>query len=319
MEGGTWEVALGNRGQFIYPYIKRSIPEELGLSERFDIISPYGYAGISTPEPRAPREWIQFRKTFRRANAERGCVAEFMRVGALCRNKHELLDSDPLLQATHFNDTITVPLHEGYDAYWKKSVGRSRTAIRKATRLGYASHMRPATAADMKVGGKFRELYDGTMARLEARDSYRLSDRYYLLLLSALGKDLLIGEITSPSGDIGSSALFMKYRDTLHYHLAGSRREAARDGANNLLIDAAIRWGIDHRMRQIHLGGGTSNEDGLFKFKAGFGGQRLPFHLCRSVICSEDYESLTLARAEQLGTSPGSLAKSGFFPAYRAS
>src|SRR5690606_22282593 len=46
MEDGTWELAVGNRGEFLYPYVKRPIPGSSDGMPQYDIASPYGYAGV---------------------------------------------------------------------------------------------------------------------------------------------------------------------------------------------------------------------------------------------------------------------------------
>ncbi len=317
MDEGTWEVAIGNGGQFLYPYIKRPVEVLADETQRYDIASPYGYAGVWATATTTAEEWTEFRDRFRELSRARGCIAEFLRLGSIVPGRDQLLASDSSLDAFPFNSTVSVQLNDGYDAYWKNSDGRSRTAIRKAKRLGYQAQMRTAQLEDLKQGSPFRRLYESTMARLEARKSYYFSDEYYFSLFSALGDRLLIGEVHDASKSVGSSALFMSWNGTLHYHLAGSERDAARDGANNLLIDAAVEWAIERNHSSLHLGGGTSDNDGLFRFKASFGGSRLEFWLARSVLNQEEYNRLTEVRAQALSLPATSLIERGFFPAYR--
>ncbi len=317
MEDGTWELAVGNRGEFLYPYVKRPIPGSSDGMPQYDIASPYGYAGVWAVERAQAQAWAEFRQRFREASRARGCVAEFLRLGSIVPGREQLLATDDALQAAPFNHTILVDLAGGYDSYWKSCEGRSRTAIRKAQRLGYLARLRPAAAADLQSGAPFRRLYESTMDRLNARKSYYFSDDYYVSLLAALGDQLMLGEVADASGATVSAALFMTWKGIVHYHLAGSSRDAARDGANNLLLDTAIAWGIERGYDSLHLGGGTSDNDGLFRFKAGFGGTLLEFWLARAVLNDAEYDRLTQRRARELSVSRETLAARNFFPAYR--
>jgi hypothetical protein len=318
MEGGSWEVAVYGDGQMLYPYIKRPIPGELGLSERWDIISPYGYAGIWGRPDCDDSDWSAFRTALRTALPERGVVAEFLRLGEIVPGRGQLLKADPHLTAQRLSETIAVDLSRGYHAYFDGSEGRSRTAIRKALRTGYQAKIRPAELRDLTEGGDFRTLYDATMRRLGAKGSYLMEDMYYRTLHSSQGERLQLCEVTSVGGQVEAAALFMRHDPWLHYHLAGSRLEAARNGANNLLIDTAVRFGVEQGIASLHLGGGVSANDGLFRFKAGFGGRRLAYWIARNVLSSDDYETLVTARAKNLDVDPKTLKETGFFPAYRA-
>ena len=318
MDDGIWELAIGNGGQFLYPYIKRAIKGSRAEAPRYDIASPYGYAGVWATKETQDQDWIEFRQRFRELSRERGCVAEFLRLGSIIPGREQLVASDSAVRAAPFNSTISVDLRGGYDAYWKNSEGRSRTAIRKAKRLGYEARVRRAGADDLCAGSAFRRLYESTMDRLAASRRYYFSDRYYVSLLTALGERLLIGEAYDVAKSTVSAALFMRWKGVLHYHLAGSNPGAARDGANNLLIDTAIEWGIERGYDSLHLGGGISDDDGLFRFKAGFGGSRLEFWLGRAVFNQSEYERLTHLRALELSLPVEKLLASSFFPAYRS-
>jgi hypothetical protein len=245
-------------------------------------------------------------------------VAEFLRLGELVPGRDQLLKADPHLKAQRLNETIALDLSHGYDAYFSGSEGRSRTAIRKALRTGYVAKLRPAELRDLTDGGDFRTLYDSTMRRLSAKESYLMEDSYYRTLHASLGERLQLCEVTSAKGQVEAAALFMRHDPWLHYHLAGSRFEAARNGANNLLIDAAVRFGVAHALEGLHLGGGVGENDGLFRFKAGFGGHRLSYWIARNILSPEAYETLTVARATLLSVDPRELKETGFFPAYRA-
>lgn len=319
MESGEWEVAIYGDGAILYPYIKRPIDESLGLKGRFDLVSPYGYSGAWARPDTSLAQWRSFRKAMRESAPSRGFIAEFFRLGSLVPGRENLLGADTEIHGTRFNDTVVINLSDGLERYWTQSAGRSRTAIRKAQRLGYEGHIREAHVSDLTTGSPFRLLYEQTMQRLQAADVYLLPDEYYSDLLGALGENLTLCQVRDSSGDVGSAALFMRSGKTLHYHLAGSAREAARDGANNLLIHTAIDWAIKHGIQRLHLGGGTRPNDGLFRFKQGFSRNTLEYWLAKSVLQKDEYLTLCKARAQLLGVNLEQLDAAGFFPTYRAS
>ena len=108
----------------------------------------------------------------------------------------------------------------------------------------------------------------------------------------------------------------MAKKPFLHYHLAGSQLSAARNGANYLLIDSMVNWGCREGYGTFHLGGGTRPDDGLFRFKLGFGGSLLEFWLGKVVISPDEYRQLSATRALQLDPDGGTIL-GDFFPAYR--
>ena len=322
-DGGRWEVAVGAGGRILFPYLLRPVaPELCDGTTLFDAASPYGIAGTWV-DPDVPRsEVVAFRRALREAQARRGVVAEFQRLGGLVPGREALRDAlaevDPSAEVAPFSETIELALADGYDAYWTGAVGRHRTSVRKARKTGYRWTEGPATAEDLAPGSAFRALYEGTMRAVEARPYYLFEDRYYSLLGEALGDDLRLARVLDPDGRYMAAALFMKWGDRLHYHLAGSDRMGARAGANNLLLDGMIAWACERGVVSLHLGGGVKPGDSLFKFKAQFGGRRVAFWLLKAIHDPTRYASLVARRAAQTGRPASELAASGYFPAYRA-
>jgi len=318
----SWELALWGSGQgsILYPYLRRDVsPAIAGAQPLFDIVSPYGYAGTWAHVDVPLREWSAFRTALRTALRERGCVAELQRLSGLLAGNSRLLQADPSLQLIPHNDTVVVSLSQSCEQYWQAAQGRSRTAVRKARRLGYQFEIHTAQADDLQPGSAFRSLYEHTMQRVGAAAGYFFSDAYYQALLAGLGQRLQLAQVRNSAGAIVAAALFMSWNELVHYHLAGSEPQAARDGANNLMIDNVIRVGCQQaESTRIHLGGGTKANDGLFRFKLGFGGELRPFALARSVLDEERYQRLVLGQARRTRHSTQALVASNYFPAYRA-
>lgn len=312
VDSGTWQV-VHEQDRFIVPYLLRPASD---VDQ--DATTPYGYSGVhvatgcSTADlsrfwHRAVDHWRQIR-----------VVALFLRFSPLDEASVEAVRSLGQVELTRRQDTITVDVTQGPDRVWTAMEGRCRTAVRKAVGAELTAAVRPTEPGDLVAGSAFRRLYESTMARLGSNPWYVFPDRYYQHLASGLEKGLFIAEVRDPDGSVVASALVMRHRERVHYHLAGSLPSAGRLGANNLLVWTIVDWAAENGCRLVHLGGGVKPDDGLFRFKRSFGGVRTSFWTGALVIDAARYSQLVVARARQLGTSERELLSSGFFPAYRA-
>jgi hypothetical protein len=317
-DGATWELALWEPGPILYPYLMRPIDPALDAASGFDIISPYGYAGIWAPPEIDTYTWSRFRRELRGALRDRGCVAEFLRIGGLLPGCERLRAADPQLEIRHHNDTVLIDLREGFEACWAAAEGRARTKTRKARKLRHAFAIREALPADLQDGSAFRRIYEVTLERLGAHPWYRFDGPYFRALCEALGPDLLLAEVRDQHDTIAVSALAVAYPPFLHLHLAASTAQANQHGANNLLYHGLMEWACSQpRFAHLHIGGGLEPDDRLFYFKRSFGGQRIPFHVGRCILDPDRYRRLCAARAQELDQSLDQLLARDFFPAYR--
>jgi hypothetical protein len=284
----------------------------------WDLVSPYGYAGAWAPEGVSADQWRRFREMFREDAAARGAVAEFLRLGSLVPGQSQLLEADPGLEVSLRSETVLLDVTPGVQAMWHEAQGPSRTATPKAREAGFGVTIRPAAVGDLGPEGGFRALYEATMRRVSARPYYCFDQAYYDRLLAGLGPRLHLAEARRSETGVETAALFMEWEGLLHYHLAGSTPDASRLGANNLMIHAVMDWAFERGLSGLHLGGGVRPGDGLWRFKTGFGSDRLPFVVARSVLRADSYGRLVDARAEATGRSRADLVASGYFPAYRA-
>ncbi len=314
-DGARWEVAVYDGGRALMPYLRRPVDPALGGEDLFDAVSPYGYAGPWAAEPLGQAGRDAFRASLVARWREAGCVAEFHRLSALLPGA-ELALSLPGLEVLSLSSTVVLDLTLGHEALWARAEGRSRTSVRKARKLGYAASFRAATAADLGATSPFRRLYEDTMRGVGAGSYYLFPEAYYQALRAVPG--LFVCEVTDSEGVVSAAALFLQWGELSHYHLSGSARQAARDGANNLMIDEAMRGLMARGAHRLHLGGGVKPGDSLFRFKQGFGGESLPFRVARSVVDAPACAALVSARAEQLATTPEALTATGYFPPYRA-
>lgn len=312
-DGGRWTTLSTPDGSWQLPVVLVPAPYGSGWEAR----SPYGYTGIHVdPALDAADAHRLWRESVDQLRAW-GVVAVFLRFSPLdpaSATRAAALDG---LRVRHVADTILVPTTDE-QSIWSGLRGRARTAIRKATSSGMTAELRPATADDVSPGSAFRRLYERTMARVDAADLYYFEDDYYRALLDGLGEDLLVCTVVDADGEPAAASLVMADRDGLHYHLSGSTPDGARAGANNLLIWRILVGAADRGLRHVHLGGGVSKGDSLFRFKESFGGASAPFHIGSAVIDPAEYRRLVEQRAAERGVPVSALEASGYFPAFRA-
>lgn len=322
-DGAAWQIAVWKGGAILMPFLLRPILADLvdstGYGTLFDIVSPYGYSGCFAREEVSPAECRSFRAALRAELERRGVVAEFLRLGNLVEGREVLLAADELLTAKRHNDTIGIETNVAEQVYWDRCEGRARTAVRKATRLGYTAATRPIERVDLAPDSPFRRLYTETMQRVAAQPYYYFDDDYYDTLFHELGTRLRWFIANNAAGEPVVMAMTMVWRPFVHLHLVGSDPVATRDGAGNLCYDAMFRWACQQPEVQLcHLGGGLSADDALFNFKKSFGGQRIPFWVASSILNARAYEHLTRRRAAAIGSTAEELVRCSYFPAYRA-
>lgn len=310
-EAGEWRVAYGQH-TIMCPYVQRRL-DDGGC----DAVSPYGYSGVYLSPGCSPAELAHFWSSAVDHWRECGLVTMFLRFSPLDVASVDAMLSLGVVEMTRRSDTISVPVNLGAKQVWARMAGRSRTAIRKARTAGLDGVIRPASAADLTAGSAFRRIYEQTMARVGSAPEYLFPDVYYRLLAEGLRKHLLITEVRDPAGTIVATALVLRHRDRVHYHLAGSDQAAARNGANNLLLWTILEWAAESGCGVVHLGGGVRADDGLFQFKQSFGGTRTPFWTGSVVLDHARYQALLVERARELGRCVDDLHRSGYFPAYR--
>lgn len=309
--GSRWDVIGSDDGRWRVPVVISPI----GDFEGVDAASPYGYAGIHADASLTPVEVSEAWSATLALLADRGVVSAFLRFApyrAGIERAHEL----PGLQLIEMSETIRVPLGAAADM-WEGMQGRSRTAVRKAQRSGYQARVGDLSAVG-EPGRGFRRVYEEAMQRVDASAIHFHPAEYYRRLTDAEDVDMHLIEVIDEEEQVVAATLLLVDQEAVHYHLSGSLLDGARNGANNLMIWTAMNWAAERGHSHLHLGGGTSRGDGLYRFKASFGGDSLPFRSGRVIVRERQYDDLVARQARSLGVDEAVLRASTFFPAYRA-
>lgn len=310
--GANWDVVGDVTGRWRVPLCIFDIDD----SGHRDAVSPYGYSGIHVESSMTADEVASAWRETCDVLAEREIVSVFFRF-APYTDDITRLRSVPNLHLEELSETVIIDLDDE-KMMWDRMHGRSRTAIRKSEREGLRAHVVESQPLDLRSRTGFRRVYDAAMDRVGASSAHRHQDEYYDKLVNATDVDVRLIEVLDTDDAVVAATLLLIDEEAVHYHLSGSLIEAARNGANNLLIWTAMRWAAQQGHKLFHLGGGTARDDGLFRFKSSFGGRSLPFLVGRLIVKPDVYDDLVVARSELLDVKPAILRSGSFFPAYRA-
>lgn len=289
------------------------------LNGGFEASSPYGYPGIYADRSLSAEQVTEhWDRTVQLLRAD-GVISLFLRFPPF---EYPGLGIETFfglnqLELELVSKTIEVATSEP-DELWPRMSGRARTAVRKALKLGMTAEVFPASQTNLGPDSPFRTLYESTMTRIGASSHHVYGDSYYSTLLAALSDRAFVVNVSTFEGKPAASAMILLDDEVVHYHLSGSDPQAAKSGANNLLLWTILEWSARQNFQSVHLGGGLSADDSLFRFKQSFGGAARDFWVGRAVIDQDRYAQLVVRHAESLGMTVAQLESSGYFPSFRA-
>ncbi|PPS39867.1 FemAB family protein [Chroococcidiopsis sp. TS-821] len=309
----TAEAILITQGDkvFFVPYLLRScnllFQSEIEL---FDVISPYGYPGILLNEAASTPEFLNLAfQQFIECLAYKNVCSAFLRLHPILNQN---LSQYPYCQ---FNgETVSVNLTLSLAEIWQQTRPEHRNKINKTKRSGMVAKIVPfADYIDI-----FVDLYEQTMDRVGATQSYYFGRDYFVQLSQALKNHLHLC-VVELNDEIICGGIFTEACGIVQYHLGGTKSAFLKQAPSKLMFDYVRTWARERGNEFLHLGGGVGGaKDSLYHFKAGFSKQRHIFSTVRLVVNRKDYDNLVQVRAKELGTSVAELLKSNFFPAYRA-
>lgn len=317
VEGGTGHVYLledrhGNR--VIYPFVRRDLArvdnigrDGQGLS---DIITPYGYGGPVYVGSLTCRNQMmfEFRRSFHNYCLRERIVSEFVRYHPLlCNHSWEPEDVDVAAVRT------TVMMRTGVDdeAVMSQLPPKTRSMVRRAISANVT--VRYTTSPSVEELRDFCLLYADTMTRRNAEGFYLFSTDTIREMFRRMPRSIALFAASTPSEGVMSSAIILRGHRAIHYHLAGSDLQRMPPGTNNLLLMKAAVWGYSVGVPAFHLGGGYSEGDGLFRFKASMSPERRQFAVGKVIHDEVVYGRLAQILLARCGLDQNT----DFFPMYR--
>jgi hypothetical protein len=307
---GKAQLFVYHRGdQFVcYPYLLRNISilpiiARLNLDyEVYDISTPYGYGGPLTNVLDTQERLSLFREfelAFHEYCKENKIVTEFVRFHPILNNEQDYQAVDP----SFVRNTIYINLDE--EDLQKQYSKDNRNRIRRAHKEGLT-----VAHADIHDLSHLLELYYSTMDKKQAQNYYYFSEQFFANTVQFLGTNVELVEVKCDDLVI-ASAMFMHKGEFVHYHLMGSDKRFLPAAPINLLIHYAALRAKERGYRYLHLGGGYTGNDNLFRFKRSFNEQQMAdFYIGKKVHCTSLYEAIT-QRIEM------PTAAQDYFPVYR--
>ncbi len=295
-----------------YPFLARpvdTLPFAIKGSEtRWDTFTPE-YTGplYVSSGSREGSDETGFADLFAAYCRENGIVAEFAHLSPW----H---DSGPLLDpacVVEDRDVVHVDLTPGETGVWTGSLcSDTRRQTRQAEKAGVTVR-RAESLDDVR---EFHRLHAETMERLEALERYRIPADYFIDIFETMPENAFYA-LAEYEGRVVAGGLYFHGGSDVYWHLSAVDREYSRVRPVNKYLWETILWAVRAGKRRLLLGGGYKDNDGVFRFKAGFSPLRARFCTYRRVHDRQAYKTLTDAWSEYYGTDP---SKTDFFPTYRS-
>lgn len=279
----------------------------------WDVVSPYGYSGYLTNG--AASQDLDFCEQAFEALVQHwkqeGVCSAYLRLNPILNNQPLKLDG--LDSTMTSKPTVSIELAKSEEEIWNDLHRKHRTSVRRSRRINCS--VREVDYVEYLP--VFREIYEDTMQRTSANDSYYFNSEYFQGL-AAMRDDvhLLVVEFEE---EIVAGTLFFECGGIVQAHLGGTRSEHINLSPLCILLHETSLWANARGNRILHLGGGLGGgDDKVFQFKSRFSEMRHEYRDLRIVVDREAYEDLISRRSQAASTTPESLSESGFFPTYRS-
>lgn len=292
-------------GNVLYPYILRTIPNSPEGSAYTDITTPYGYGGpFAWESPSREQLAEKFWSAFDAWAEEQQVISQFARMSlfgeALLPYRGELIERQP---------NIVVDLDRDYGEIWRGFAPKVRKNVKRAKRDGVVIEVDDGPGRfDV-----FLEIYESTMRRRGAEDSYFFSRVFFEKLHSGLDAQFVYF-FAFREGEPVSTELVLVSEESVYSFLGGTKEEAFPSRPNDLLKTEVMQWASANGKKYFVLGGGYEAGDGIERYKRAYsptGG--VSFTTGQRVQNQRVYNELS----SHLNVSDG-LPESGFFPLYRS-
>ena len=272
----------------------------------FDFSTPYGYGGWIIENPKNENVDHLF-KEYEQYCQKENIVSEFVRFHPVIKNH---LAAGSHYETVQLGEVVTIDLSSP-EAIWDNFTSKNRNVIRKAINNGIKIY----NGRYPDIYEIFRNIYNKTMDKDNAKDYYYFKPEFYDSLLNDLAEDAQVFYAQLPDGTVIAAAIMLAANKMMNYHLSGSLKEYGSFAATNLLLYKAALWGYANGYKTLYLGGGVgSGEDSLFKFKRAFyKGDLERFHIGKKVLNDEMYQKLIEIRKGDSSM----IEESSFFPMYR--
>ena len=302
---------------FFVPYLLRRCTDvftDIGCGV-FDIVSPYGYPGILlSEEAAASTEFIELALgEIKREMIKQKICSAFFRFHPILNQQFNT--TCEFAKVIKQGETVSIDLTLSEEKLWSTTRKGHQSSINKCKRLGVTVDFYPFRSHIHD----FVEVYEETMNRVKAVDSYYFNIDYFNSL-AELGEHVQLG-LAHVDGRLASVCIFFECCGIVQAHLCGTKSEFLSYSPLMLILDYARRWYKQRGNEFLHLGAGYKGNtgDAVFNFKSGFSRQRFDFSALCLIGDEKQYYRLVETRARALNVRADELLKTQFFPSYRSS
>lgn len=299
-------------GGILYPVIVRPLAAEpwADRGERScDVTNAYGYGGPyawNVEEAEAREFWSQFESWGRIV----GMVSSFARLSPFAEQilpfHGETRERGPVVARS------LVPSPE---EIWKDYEGKVRRNVQRARREGLKILFDPR--GDRLDA--FRAIYESTMDRRQAQERYYFPRSFFESIITDLSGQFLFAHVLS-GGEVVSSDLILLSGERAYYFLGGTLAAAYPMRPNDLLKHETFLHCRELGKKQVLLGGGYGQDDGLLRYKRSFAPAGvMPFRVGMMTHDPQESARLVERRRQWEGGQGRTWVPAGdFFPAYRS-
>lgn len=284
IQGGKYEVFVVTTSEsiFVYPYIKFPF-YEASHNDRFDIGSPYGYAGpYFTDNLILNLGEKQFLKYI-----SKGCVSEFVRYHYAYSGTFRFITN---IENTNNRSIVILNLKQPWEKIWKEEFSsKNRNLSRKLEKQGYNY----VVTNEKESLDEFIQMYYSTMKNVSADKFYYFTEEIINELFSTLKDSIFLAKIEKDSITY-ASALFFISGDTATYYLSARNISKGKIPATNYLLTCTAKYLHNKGYKILNLGGGTSpdKDDSLLKFKLNFSTETMSFYIGKRIHDLEAYNEI---------------------------
>jgi hypothetical protein len=291
-------------GKIAYPFVLRRIEiNEINLN-LYDIVTPYGYGG---PCIKGEINIIEtFRNLFEGYCKDQNIVSEVIRFHPLLNNHIPMLD---YIDVQYIRKTTAVNLNNDIKIIRTQYNSMTRRNISKAEKNGVYCLEVEKSESNINT---FVSLYTETMSRNNALGYYYFDKEIITDMLKDSNSSSAHLLFAYFENRVVSAVVLYLCGENAHYHLGASKTEYFYLKSNNKLFDFMISFSKIKNAKNLHLGGGYSENDGLFSFKSSFtNNNHYDYFLGKKILNDEIYEILITYFSRQ-----NTLSHS-YFPKYR--
>ncbi|MGI6341520.1 MAG: peptidoglycan bridge formation glycyltransferase FemA/FemB family protein [Bacteroidales bacterium] len=282
-----------NDSEMLFPLIDREIPN----IKKHDLISPYGYTGFCGNNINKDF-FSEAIENFNKEACNNNYFTSFVRLHPF---NNCVKNFEPNKYIVKRDDIAYIPLNKSLETIQKGFSKNHKRNINKLLSDNYS-----VKHNDYSFFDDFYKSYIRTMERNKAKSYYFFQSSYFTKLISILGDKMHFISVHSPEGKYVSGGLFSVFNNNMQYLFGGTEDDYVKNSPSKLMIHYAIILGKKLKAEYLCLGGGVDNssEDGLFKFKLGFGSICQPFYTLHLIHKPEEYAKLDIEGDD-------------FFPKYR--